>query len=204
MTIGASSYSIFYAHSIFDKISHLLGIFEGKKLKKLQSNEERKPFDVILFGYHRIGYKVMNALKDSKMSFIVVDYNPKVILSLRREGINCIYGDASEEYFISELGLEKAKLIISTIPDESSNLRIKEKLASLGSKAVFIATAEQPRSALDLYQNGADYVIVPHHLGGDYISEIIKKHCLDPQFYKQLGRKHFKNLKNARNKSNYN
>ena len=200
-TIGASSYGIYYSHALFDKLSKILGVFEGRRYMKKESFKEK--YDVILFGYHRIGYKLLNALKETKLSFAVVDHNPNVILSLGKEGINCIYGDASDKGFLSELELENVRLAISTVPDENTNLSIKERLNETGSKAIFIATAEQPRRAFELYEKGVDYVIVPHHLGGEYASEMIKSFCLNAAKYRDAGRKHLKELLKAKKSSRF-
>ncbi|HIH42062.1 TPA: sodium:proton exchanger [Candidatus Woesearchaeota archaeon] len=200
-TIGASSYGIYYSHALFDKLSKILGVFEGRRYMKKEAFKEK--YDVILFGYHRIGYKLLNALKETKLSFAVVDHNPNVILSLGKEGINCIYGDASDKGFLSELELENVRLAISTVPDENTNLSIKERLNETGSKAIFIATAEQPRRAFELYEKGVDYVIVPHHLGGEYASEMIKSFCLNAAKYRDAGRKHLKELLKAKKSSRF-
>ena len=200
-TIGASSYGIYYSHALFDKLSKILGIFEGRRYMKKEAFKEK--YDVILFGYHRIGYKLLNALKETKLSFAVVDHNPNVILSLGKDGINCIYGDASDKGFLSELELENVRLAISTVPDENTNLSIKERLNETGSKAIFIATAEQPRRAFELYEKGVDYVIVPHHLGGEYASEMIKSFCLNAAKYRDAGRKHLKELLKAKKSSRF-
>lgn len=201
ITIGVSSYNIYYAHSIFKKISGLLTLFEGKRHRNEHSHE--KHYDVILFGYHRIGYKIVDMLKESNMSFVVVDYNPKAILSLAKDKVDCIYGDGGDPDFLSEIPFHKAKMIISTIPDEASNFNILERLKKLSSKATFIATAEQPRTALDLYEAGIDYVLIPHHLGGHYASNLIKQHHTDKEHYQKLGKQHFQQLKKGKDKSNY-
>ena len=169
-------------------------------MTKQQKEEE---YDVMLIGYHRIGYQVLNTLKKGNKSFVVVDYNPKVILALGKEGINCIYGDAGDPDFLSQLNLSKTKLIISTVPDEASNLNIKDRLNKINSKATFIATSEQPRYALDLYKAGADYVIIPHHLGGKFLSTIIQAFGTNKQKYKEAGKAHYKELKESKTNSNY-
>jgi Kef-type K+ transport system membrane component KefB/Trk K+ transport system NAD-binding subunit len=199
ITIGASSYSIYYSHSIFNKLSKLLNLFEREN--NLDECSKKDSYDVILFGYHRIGYKILKTLKEMKLKFVVIDYNPKVILSLGEHNINCIYGDAADKEFLNELNLDKTKLVISTIPDEQSNLEIKEKLKELKSQAVFIATAEQPRSAIDLYNQGVDYVLIPHHLGGDYAANMLKEFTINKLKYKSLGKKHMDELKKAKDDS---
>ncbi|MEK6855846.1 MAG: cation:proton antiporter family protein [Nanoarchaeota archaeon] len=202
ITIGISSYGLYYAHFLFNKFARILSIFEGKRQESKKIKMEQH--EIILFGYHRIGYKLLkslNGIKDSNL--MVVDYNPKVILSLAEEGIGAVYGDGCDKEFLSEMNIDKAKLIISTVPDEESNLTIREFLKNRGSKAVFIATAEQPRQALELYEKGIDYVIVPHHLGGDLFSTIIKAFGTDKDKYHSLGKQHYSELKKARNNSNF-
>lgn len=202
ISIAVSSYNIYYAHSIFQRMRYLLTIFENKKHKITQEPKE-KNYDVLLFGYHRVGYKILQTLKKLDMSFAVIDYNPKVILALGNEGIDCIYGDSSDADFLMQLPLEKTLLLISTIPDIAANLAIKEQLKKRNIHTTFVATAEQPRLALTLYEQGIDYVIVPHHLGGDYAAHMIKQFHTSRQKYRQAGLAHKKQLHKARNNSNF-
>ena len=201
ITIAISSYGIYFSQQIFNKVSWLLGIFEGQKYR--QDKDDKKFYDIILFGYHRIGYKILNQLKKNKASFVVVDYNPKVVLSLGERGINCIFGDASDKEFLNEINLDKAKLVVSTIPDWASNLSIQEKLKEIKSHATFIATSEHSKEALDLYEKGADFVIVPQHLGGNYAAEMITKFGLNKSKYREEGKAHFKEILEGKKNSNY-
>ncbi len=203
ITIGTSSYSIYYAHTIFNKISSFLTIFESKKHKLESAKVKKDDYEIILFGYHRLGYKILEALKKLNKKFVVIDYNPKIILTLSKQKINCIYGDAGDKDFLSEINLDKAKLLISTIPDYSSNLTIKEKLRESKSKAIFIATAEQPRVALDLYKAGINYIIVPHHLGGEYAASMVINYGIDKQKYKLAGNLHKNSLRKGKSNSSY-
>ncbi|MEK6935792.1 MAG: cation:proton antiporter family protein [Nanoarchaeota archaeon] len=202
ITIGVSSYGIYYSRSIFARISNWLDLFEGSGKEK-DKPLKKENYEVVLFGYHRIGYKILQTLRELKIPFLIVDYNPQVVLSLGDKGINCVYGDASDKEFLSEVDIGKAKIVISTIPDEYSNLVIKERLKEIKSQAVFIATSEQPRVALDLYKQGADYVIIPQHLGGDYAANMIKQFHTNKAKYILEGKKHLKSLKNSKESSNF-
>jgi Kef-type K+ transport system membrane component KefB len=201
ITIGISSYNIYYSRAIYGKVGPLLHLFDGNLEEK--DYENLGVYDVVLFGHHRIGYKILERLKQIKAKVLVVDYNPKVILSLEKQGVDYIYGDAADKNFLAELRLGKAKLIISTVNDESANIAIKEILKEVESKATFIATAEQPRAAMDLYDIGADYVIIPHHLGGDYVSHLIDKFGNNYNKFKDLGKSHMKELIKAREESSF-
>ena len=200
-TIGISSYILYHAHSIFNRISRYLSLFEGNRRDR--DSEITDSYEVVLFGYHRIGYKLLGTLKKMKVHFAVVDYNPDVIESLIKMKVNCIYGDGGDRDFLNEMKLHKTKLVISTLPDASANLTIKEKLEEEKSEALFVATAEQPREALELYSKGADYVIVPHHLGGEYAANMLESMHLNKEKYREAGKKHLKELKQAKDSSTF-
>lgn len=201
ITIGLSTYIINYSGLLCKNFLKFFNFFEGKNYKK-DGNKE-KSYEIILFGYHRIGYKLLKTLKKTSDSFAVVDYNPRVVNSLVAEGIECIYGDAGNKNLLNEIDFENTKIVLSTIPDEESNLTILEVLKEKKSKAAFIATAEQPRIALDLYKAGADYVIIPHHLGGEYSSKLIEDFGTKKEKYKKIGKEHFKELEKAKSHSSF-
>jgi Kef-type K+ transport system membrane component KefB len=201
ITIGVSSYNIYYAHHWYKKLEKVLWIFEGRKEENEKDNKVEH--DIVLLGYHRIGYKLLQKIKNMKLSVVVIDYNPKVILNLSEKKIDCIYGDAGDKEFLREIGLDKAKIVISTIPDENANISIAEVLKELKSDTAFIATAEQPRQALDLYENDIDYVIVPHHLGGDFVAELIEQFGKNKSKYKELGKEHKKTLSRGKESSSF-
>jgi Kef-type K+ transport system membrane component KefB len=200
-TIGLSTYAINSWHYIAEKLGGLLFLFDGKI--KAEEKTKKKGYEVILFGYHRMGYKLLEQIKKIGLSFVIVDYNPKVVSSLNSQKINAIYGDAANRNFLEEIDLDKAKLVISTVPEEVANMNIKEALNSKKSKATFIATAEQPRVAIDLYEAGADYVLIPHHLGGEYASFILEHFKDKKEEYKKMGKEHFKSLKSAKKSSTF-
>lgn len=201
ITIATSTYFINYSSWLSEKLLRFLDIFDGKI--DYNENIKEKTYDIIIFGYHRMGYKLLETIKSLGESFLVVDYNPKVVVALNKQKINAIYGDASNKNFLYDIPLGKAKIIISTVPEEASNLTILEVLEESKSDAVFISTAEQPRQALDLYEAGVDYVLIPHHLGGKYASDLIKKNKTNKEFYKKIGKEHIKELNHAKKSSNF-
>lgn len=197
ITIGLSTYLTHHSNKIFSSISGMLGLFEGNSREiEIIPNQQ---YDVVLFGYNRTGYSLLKTLKKLKLNFLVVDYNPRVILKLSKKKINCVYGDASDKEFINDIGLQDAKLVISTIQDMDSNKTIMKRLDEIDSKAIFMATSDHLEEALLLYKEGADYVITPHILGGEYASELINKNKTQPGKYKKTRKDHIKELKERLN-----
>lgn len=179
ITIAISSYAIYYSDRFYKIFSPLIAIFDGKgNIEK--TFHRKKDYRIILFGYNRIGFNLLKAFKKTKKSFIVIDFNPKTIEELSAKGIDCIYGDAEDAQLLKELKLNEAETIISTIPDLEINLQINQKITN--DKVKFIPTAHNIEDARKLYDSGADYVIMPHFLGGHYIAELLE----DNNFSKKM------------------
>ena len=193
ITIFISTYLFVYAEKIYSVLKPLLKIFE--KRKTIKEEEKEKIYEVILFGCDRIGLYFLDIFRSLKLNFLIVDYDFEKIKKLSAEGYCVLYGDASEIEFLNELNLEKTKLIISTIPDYETNFLILEEYKKRNPQGIFLATAYKIEDALNLYQKNSDYVIMPHFLGGDYASKIVKDFLYDKEKYLKLRKEHFEELK---------
>jgi len=192
ITIALSSYAIIYSDEFYSKMSRFVYIFERKEIKR--ERKINKKYDAILFGYNRIGFNILRALKRTNQNYIVVDFNPDVISNLKRLKIPCVYGDAYDEEFLNELPLNKIQLAISTIPDFETNFLIIEKIKLAYPKTIIIARADQIKDALQLYKKGANYVLTPHLLGGEYVAKMIKELKTNEKEYSKEKEKHLRIL----------
>jgi len=178
ITITGSTYMISYSDKIYPHISKYLSIFEKKKIKRKWQVQD-KNFELILFGYNRIGSDILQSFKKLKKKFLVVDYNPETISSLSRQKINCKYGDADDEEFLNEMDWKHAKMVVSTIPDFDTNMLIIDRVLESNKKAIIIVVSYNTKEADLLYKKGATYVIMPHFLGGKYASRMIREYETD-------------------------
>lgn len=172
ITIAGSTYMIIYSDKLFSLFSGFLTLFERKKLREREIVKEG--YKYVLLGYNRIGFSIIRAFSKITKKYLVVDFNPKVIKDLKKMRIKAIYGDVDDSDFLRDLGISKASLIVSTIPEFETNELILNILKRNKSDSIVILTARQIEDALDLYKAGADYVIMPHFLGGEYTSNLIK------------------------------
>ena len=134
-------------------------------------------YDVVVCGYNRIGYGILKSIsKNTDFDrTLVVDFNPEVIRYLIGTNMPCIYGDAGDSEILERINLKTIKMLISTIPTMSTNYLLLHKFREINKKAFVIVTAGQVDEALKLYNHGADYVIMPHLIGGDHVGNIIQK-----------------------------
>jgi len=98
ITIFLSSYSITYSWELYNRFSNFLSIFENKRIKS--ERKVKKEYDTILFGYNRIGFSILNALKSLKRKYLVVDFNPDIISNLKKFDIPALYGDVYDLNFL--------------------------------------------------------------------------------------------------------
>ncbi|MCA9497274.1 MAG: cation:proton antiporter [Nanoarchaeota archaeon] len=174
ITITASTYLILNGDSIYKKLRPFLKKFEKTKLKAGISQSNEMENDVIVFGYDRIGFSLLRTIKKLDKKYLIVDYNPIIVKKLTEKDFRCIYGDASDIEFLEDLKLESAKLIISTIPDYETSMILIKEIKKVNLSATIILTSNDIDNALELYKSGADYVILPHFLGGEYVSTLIE------------------------------
>ncbi|NBS41639.1 hypothetical protein EBS80_03180, partial [bacterium] len=126
-----------------------------------------------LFGLHNIGSAALKALEDIDQPFVVVDFDPTVIRELTDVGVSAVYGDASDEAFLEQLGVERAHSVISTIPEVSVSLELLGYLRARNFKGTAIVSARLPEEASKCYAAGATFVIIPTVLGGEKLRELL-------------------------------
>ncbi|MCJ7628506.1 MAG: NAD-binding protein, partial [Longimicrobiales bacterium] len=56
-------------------------------------------------------------LERQKFPYLVIELDPQIISKLRAQGIPCIYGDASNPEILAHAYLDKARVLICTVPD---------------------------------------------------------------------------------------
>jgi len=182
ITIAATSYFIKFDNAIYHRLSWLVDRidfvdYQGKRLQYIP--EEQLSYDAVLIGYDRIGYDIFASLKRSKKSFIVVDFNPDIIKQLIAQRIPCIYGDIGDEEVLERLDFRKTAMVISTVPTFDVNTMLISRVKRQSHKAVLYVTSESVAEALKLYHVGADYVILPHFLGGERVSTMVEQFAGD-------------------------
>ncbi|MDP4039544.1 MAG: cation:proton antiporter [Candidatus Pacearchaeota archaeon] len=189
ITIALSSYMVYYSNPIYNKIKNLLNIFDGKK-KELGTAAKNKDYDVILMGYGHLGFNLLKAFNKARKKYLVIDFNPDIINKLSKRGINCAYGDVNDSEFLNELRLRKAEIIISTISDLETNIKILREIKN--KNVLFIPTSKRMEESIKLYEEGADYVIMPSFLGGDFMAHLLVKDNFEKKEIRKEGKKQLK------------
>ncbi|MBP7740856.1 cation:proton antiporter [Candidatus Woesebacteria bacterium] len=198
ITISGSSYFIIHAEKIYPYLKKFLGFLELRK-NNTEIKTRQPKFDVFLFGFNRSGHDLMRTFKEMSYKIAVVDYDPDVIKRLPEKFKNFFFGDASSLEFLAGLPLKKAQLIVSTLPDLETNKLLIKYLDKINPNIVVIVYAHNKVEAIECYETGADYVVMPHYIGVKHTANLIKKTGINTNSFKRKKMLHLKELESLIN-----
>jgi Kef-type K+ transport system membrane component KefB len=164
---------------LYDILRPFLHLFERDHhhLRQFDQEDQEKLTDhIIIFGYHRMGYHILKILQKLNHKILIVDFNPDIIRKLKAHNIECIYGDVQDEELLEMINLDKAKMVISTIPHLEETTFLVKQIMKKNPHLKLIVTAHHIDDALLYYKLGASYVILPHVLGGEYVANLINEY----------------------------
>jgi len=185
ITFTVSSYMISYDTKLYSKLSKILKPFEKLNMRKVQyGGMTPTSYEIVLCGADKIGHSIIHALQKLGKTLLVVDFNPDTIKNLSRNKVPAIYGDIGDTEFLNHINLRKAEMVISTIQNKEDTLLLLQKTRKANKKAKIIVTALDSEEALEYYQRGADYVLIPNLVGGDHLSMILENNMQKKSFNK--------------------
>lgn len=194
ITIATSTYLMQYDDELFAQFDRLkLHLFEKDVVHK--ENRRRAGYPLVLFGYHQGGHEFIRAFKHIGKRYLVIDYDPAVIETLERQDIPYIYGDATDTELLDEINIDSTELVISTFSDFDVTQQLIRNIHSSNPSAVIICHATSREQAVELYDLGATYVMIPHFIGSEKISSFIRKSGLKKSEFNRFREKHLESLK---------
>lgn len=195
ITITSSTYLMQYDNQlfvVFDKLKLFYGLFSKDRTHTEKS--ARNTYQLVLFGYDHGGREFLQSFKKLRKRYLVVDYDPNVVELLQRKRIPCLYGDATDPELLEEVNLGSAKLVVSSITDFETNQELIKHLNFYNPEAVTICNANGYEEALQLYELGCSYVMIPHHASSERLSALIARNGIDREHFDNYRSKHLKQI----------
>ena len=177
LTMTVSSYMMTYNNQIYNVLNPHLNIFIKKAKKRRSSKKHGMENHIILLGCGQMGHEILKQVQNFKDDYLVVDHDNSVISELINNEVPCIFGDIEDVELLYELDLPDAEIIISTLPNPEDNLFLIRYMQSIPheKRPIFIVSADTGREGLELFNHGADYVILRPYLGAEHIAQINKE-----------------------------
>lgn len=178
LTMTISSYGMTYNNKIYNFLKPFLEKIAIKQSKKRPSSKKSGMQNhLILLGCGQVGSQILDQIKRFKNEYVVVDHDSNVIQDLLKKKVSCMFGDIEDVELVQELDLPSAEIIISTLPNPEDNLFLIKQIAKLPPKErpIVLVTANSGREGMDLFNRGADYVILKPYLGASHLKSINKE-----------------------------
>jgi Kef-type K+ transport system membrane component KefB len=175
-TFTISSYLITYNRQLYQWLKPVLKLFDNlsNKHQEMSNMAARYQPEVVLFGKNRLGYDILDIARKHKKSILIVDFNPEIIEHLREQKIPALYGDLSDPETLSTIHFTNARVVVSTVDSVADNLLLINKVKRKNKKTKLFVTTTTIKDAFVLYEAGAHYVIMPHLLGGERVSYMLR------------------------------
>jgi Kef-type K+ transport system membrane component KefB len=140
-------------------------------------------YSLALLGFHRIASSLLFELNKSNPELLsrtlVVDFNVNLHPKIAALGPTVKYGDLCNAETLHHSGVDKAKVIVCTIPDDvlkgTTNLKIVHAARHVNPDAIIIANAIELSDSRALYEAGADYVFLQRVETAQAVERVIEK-----------------------------
>ncbi len=138
--------------------------------------------EIVLLGHFRIAQAVLDRVEQLaphlKGRITLVDYDATRGRAVMARGFRWEYGDLANPDALEHLGMEQARIVVTTISDTFlkgiSTRRLVATLRRLAPQATIVMTGEEKTDAEDLLRAGADHVLVPGEITGERILALLE------------------------------
>jgi voltage-gated potassium channel len=155
----------YVAGAIVEMIAHgvLGGAWAERRRRRII---ERMRDHFIICGYGRVGRRIAQELRDARVPFVVLDFNPEVLEIARGEGVPWIDGRGTEDEDLAEAGLLRARGILAASDSDPDNLYIVLSARAQRPDLTIVARASDAEAEKKLRLAGADRVVQPYSNAG--------------------------------------
>ena len=143
---------------------------------KVNKHIDKLDNHIIICGYGRNGQRAGIELHQHNKDYVVIEKNPELIKNAQlQHSFLFIEGDAKEDRILEKAGVDRAKALITTMPDDSDNLYVVLTARTLNKKLFIVSRASMDSAARKLKMAGADNVIMPDKIGGAHMAALTIK-----------------------------
>ncbi len=145
---------------------------------------------VVILGYGTVGRTLGDVLLGNKMPFVALEIDPTLVREARRRGHPVRFGDAGSEELLRHLGIERARILAVTLPDQVMARSVIRKARKLAPNLFIMVRGRRGSEDEDLYRDGADEVIhETFEVGVEFLARILRRLNVPKQAVeRQVGR----------------
>lgn len=157
-------HSAYRIHAALAPTLRSLGFKDPPEVAKVDEKEWR----LALLGFHRVASSLLHDIARDDPPLVketlVIDFSVALHERIRAVGAHVEYGDLSNPDTLHHAGVDRARVVVSTVPDDlmrgTDNRRLVEAVRRINPTAIIIANAVNLADVDAIYQAGADYVFM--------------------------------------------
>lgn len=187
ITIVITPYSIMNSDKVYGWFKGFDTLSEGwnkvsPSVKEEKTLESEKTLEdhVVLIGYGTVGHLTVDTLVPRRKPFVVLDHDPKKMEILEELNFPYIYGDATNADILKKANVEKAEMVVVTIPGEKEVRTIVHSVKQMNSNCEMMARVHSKRLKEDI-EDRVDHIIYPESLGSKAVVSIVEDHLEDAE-----------------------
>ncbi len=177
-----SSYGMAHSDWLLNVLTAGLRKCKVPDLNEAHSSQgDHRPAKLVLLGFSWTASSMLEEISARHPEWLdelaVIDFNPVVNEKLRNRNVRAIYGDISQRDTLAHAGIDKAEIIVCTLPNTVlkgiNNLKLLRLLREINPKAQIFMHAELLSDVPDLYRAGASYVSLPRLIEATQLVEVV-------------------------------
>ncbi|WP_054559373.1 potassium channel family protein [Croceitalea dokdonensis] len=145
---------------------------EVLKRKRVKNRINSLTGHVVVCGYGRNGQQAAQKLMAYNEPFVVVEKDENIIKANEDE-VLFVQGDVNEDEVLFEAGIDRAKYLVTALPDDASNLFAVLSARQMNENLFIISRASKITSVKKLEFAGANKVVMPDKIGGDHMASLV-------------------------------
>ena len=130
---------------------------ERIKSKEIEANQMQN--HVIIAGFGLNGRNLAHVLKETGISYLIIEMNPDTVKKEKSKGENIIFGDIGNHEVLKSALISKAKVLVIAISDRSTSRRALKIAKEMNPKIHVIVRTRFMKETDELMKMGAEMVI---------------------------------------------
>ncbi len=120
----------------------------------------------MIVGYGRVGEHLVDVLQSLEVPLLVIELDVERIETLNKRQVDTLYGDPSNSEVITHAGLQRARALVVTVPEETVTFMTVAAARRLNPDLPVIVRAASLESMEHLRRLGAAHIVQPELEGG--------------------------------------
>ncbi len=152
-------------------------LISGWSLSVIKQKKNREMINTlnehtIICGYGRNGRQAVARLKRHQKSYVVIEQDEQLIEENEGE-VLFFKGNALSDEVLVATGIKRAKNLISALPNDADNLFVVLSARQLKPEITIVSRVSEESNQSKLALAGANHVIMPDKIGGDYMAALL-------------------------------